>query len=478
MMPRRSPQLPIGRHILWIISAMVLCVVAPLLLHEATGGSANPRTPWWALGTIVVSGVAYAGVIASPIRQLFGMVAWLFTYLFMGLAPYAQYRMDARLSTIPWIDADLYPAAGLLVLACSITYLIGNYLGKSSRRPTRAIRGVTVTRQRVNLLSVGVLVLFVYYINSAGFGYFLLTRSELSAANTGVWGDSVVGALLGGGMRMGLLVAFLAQIALRQQDKAAGKTPRMMPALILGAVLLFVVNPINSPRYTFGAVVLAMLAAFGVYATVARFRAMAVAALAGLLFIFPLADTFRHTRDATIEVEGPVKALTTGDFDAFAQLTNTIDYVQAHGITYGGQLIAVPLLWVPRSIWPGKPEATGTVVAEHMGYQFTNISSPIWAELLINFGVVGAVLGMGAIGFLFRRWDARTELHLRRFSMPPILASVVAFYLLILLRGSLLAVSAQLLVILFASWFVTRAPRSRSLELYDHGALCSSAKAS
>ncbi|WP_336650084.1 hypothetical protein [Kocuria rosea] len=434
---------------------MVLCIIVPLVLHDATGGWNNTRNPWWALATIVVSGAAYAGVIASRERQLFAMVLWLFTYLFMGLAPYAQYRLDAKLSTIPYIDGDLYPAAGILVLVCSAAVGIGAFLANRTRTPTRALRPTTVNRRRADVLTMAALGLFAYYGNATGFGSFLLTRTEQSLAGS-VWGDSATGALLGGAMRMGLLVAFLAQMALRQQAKAAGRRPRLLPALVIGAVLLFAVNPIGSARYTFGTVALAMLAALGAYATMHRFRAMAALALLGMLFVFPLADVFRHTRDAAIEVEGPVTALTSGDFDAFSQLTNTFDYVGEQGITYGGQLLGVLLLWVPRSLWQAKPEDTGIVLAEHMGYQFTNLSAPLWAELLINFGIVGAVLGMGYIGYLFRRWDARTELHLRHYPMPPVMVSAVAFYLLILLRGSLLAVSANLLVIIVLALFVTR----------------------
>lgn len=434
----------------------------PLLFHEATGGSTNTRNPWWAIALIVVSGAAYAGVIASRTRRLFGMALWLFTYLFMGLAPYVQYRLEMTPGTTPDVDANLYPAAGILLLACFAATGVGSYFGYHSRRPVRALSALTVNRLNTTVLSVIAVGLFLTYGAIAGFDVFLLTRAESNAYRETLWGDSVTGALLGGGMRMGLLVAFLAQMSLRYQDKAAGRRARWLPALVLGCLLLFVVNPINSPRYTFGTVALAMLAAFGAYATITRFRIMAVAALAGLLFIFPIADTFRRSTDVEIEAVGPVDAMKSGDFDAFSQLTNTLSYVGDHGITYGHQLLGVLLVWVPRSLWPGKPEATGIVLADHMNYTFTNLSAPIWAELLINFGWAGAILGMGAVGYWFRRWDVRTELHLRRYPVPPVVVSAAAFYMLILLRGSLLAVISQLLVILLASWYVTRG-RSRKV---------------
>jgi len=109
---------------------------------------------------------------------------------------------------------------------------------------------------------------------------------------------------------------------------------------------------------------------------------------------------------------------------------------------------------VPRTMWPNKPIDTGTLLGEFKGYNFTNLSAPMWSELLINFGWVGLVLGMAALGYLFRRLDSGAEARLRVSSIPPVLGCVIPFYLLIVLRGSLLQAMANLLVILLFSWFV------------------------
>jgi hypothetical protein len=455
---RCFPQSPIGRQVLWIISAMILCIVAPLLLHEATGGPVNTRNPWWALTIIVLSGAAYAGVLASNRRQLFAMVLWLFVYIFLGLAPYVQYRLDATLSTIPHIDSSLYPVAGLVVIIGCLAVLVGNYSARY-RRPLTVQQQTLVDPRRANMLSVLGIALFFYYGNAIGFGTFLLSRAELSAVRRLTWPDPAISNLLTGGLNMVLLVAFVAQMALREQRKAQSLRPRFIYALVTGLVLLYVVNPISSPRYVFGTVALAVLASLGAYATVNRARIMTAAAMAGMLFLFPAADAFRRTTDTKVEAVGPVTALTTGDFDAFPQIVNTLSYVDAYGMSLGHQLLGVLLFWVPRSVWPGKPTGTGTVVAEHMGYDFTNISSPLWAELFIDFGWIGVVAGLGALGYWFRIQDLRTDLYLRSFPIPPVAAGVLTFYLLIVLRGSLLNAASYLLVILISAWFVKCRPR-------------------
>ncbi|MEX5237753.1 hypothetical protein [Kocuria arenosa] len=426
----------------------------------------NDRNPWWALAIIILAGANYAGVIASAQRQLFAMSLWLFTYIFMGMAPYVQYRLAMTPGTTPHVDESLFPVAGLLVLGSCVAVMIGRLLAGRSRLPVKALRQSYVNRRRANLLTLAGILIFAYYASQVGVQSFLLSRDELAAVRRAVWPNITVAQILTGALQMGLLVGFLAQMAVRQQRRAAGLQPALLPALINGLLLLYAVNPISTTRYVFGTAILAVLAAFGVYATLIRFRIMAAAAIAGMLTLFPLADRFRTSDARDFQTEGPVKALTSGDFDAFAQLTNTLSYVADHGIAWGDQLVGVLFLWVPRSIWPGKPIDTGVELAEYMGYKFTNLSAPIWAELFINFGLLGALLGMGALGYLFRRWDTRTDLYLRISRMPPVVVSAVAFYLIIFLRGSMLAVSAYLLVILVSAWFVTYRRRTTGRILW------------
>lgn len=445
----------LGRQIMFIISAIVLCIMVPLYLHDGTGGLNNARSPWWSICIMVLSGASFSWVLSSSRRHLFAMVLWLFTYIFMGMASYVQYRLWTVPGTVPEADLNLFPAAGLLVLACSIATLVGTLIA-SFKPAAYTMRQSEIARNRAHMLTGFGFILFAYFSSKVGIGAFLLSRREFGSLRAQVWPNSAQAELLMSGLNVVLLVGFLAQMAVYHQDKAAGRSAAPLMPLLNALVLLYAVNPISTSRTFVGTVYLAMLAAFGAYATVKRFRIVSAGAVFGMLTIFPLADVFRASTDATVEVNNVVNELSSADFDAYAQLATTFDYVTTRGYTYGEQLLGALLFWVPRVVWPGKPVATGTLLGEHMNYRFTNLSSPIWSEFLIDFGWLGAVLCMGLLGYVFQRWDLSTDLYLRTSRVPPILICAIAFYMLGVLRGSLLSVGSYIPVIVLAAWFVTK----------------------
>src|SRR5207253_291263 len=149
---------------------------------------------------------------------------------------------------------------------------------------------------------------------------------------------------------------------------------------------------------------LAVLTALGGAATAQRIRKLGLFLAVGLVLVFPYADAARTT-DGTGDKGGPVQALASADFDAFCQITNTVSYVQDLGATQGRQLLGAALFWVPRTLWAGKPQDTGIVLADFRTYKVTNLSAPLWAEFFINGQWLLLVAGMGALGFVLRRLD-------------------------------------------------------------------------
>jgi hypothetical protein len=190
-----------------------------------------------------------------------------------------------------------------------------------------------------------------------------------------------------------------------------------------------------------------------------RFRIVAVSAVFALIVVFPMADAFRYSAGGEIKAAGPIEALTSDDFDSYAEIDNTVLYVDRLGSTEGRQALGVVAFWVPRSIWPDKPVDTGILLADFRGYPFKNLSAPLWCELYINGVWPALVVGMFGLGWLARREDDRVEATLRRSRAPGVYACILPFYLFILLRGSLLQAMAALLVILVCGWFVLRRER-------------------
>ena len=66
------------------------------------------------------------------------------------------------------------------------------------------------------------------------------------------------------------------------------------------------------------------------------------------------------------------------------------------------------------------------------------------------------ILGMALLGYTLRRADRVSNAVMSIASVPPLLGCVLPFYLLIILRGSLLAAMAYLSVVLVCALFVSQ----------------------
>ena len=84
----------------------------------------------------------------------------------------------------------------------------------------------------------------------------------------------------------------------------------------------------------------------------------------------------------------------------------------------GGETIWVSALaWIPRFLWPGKPEMNTTqFMRDHTGIEFTDRAAfgngPVM-EFYVNFGWVGIVVGFLILGVLIGRIDRRASISLR-----------------------------------------------------------------
>lgn len=437
--------------------------VVPLLLLDLNPG--GRPAPWPILAVLVLSGVLFTRAAASPERRLHEMAVWLYTYGFMGVAPVVQWALESVPGTTPSIDMSLIPTAGLLVLAGMVSFVIGGIFGQRGTSARVSARGVDGRRTLVLTLASGMLA--AYYLVRVGPANLFTSRMQLEAVRAAIWGDSPLGAIVYAGTLMGLLVSFTAQMRLRWQERQAGRTPLpVVPALTL-IVLLVCANPISTARYVFGTVALGVLAAFGAYRTLRGYRVVSVLALLGLFFVFPILDAYRYTTgDRRISV-GLLSALAGGDFDSFAQVVNALTYVKDLGVTWGHQMLGVVLFWIPRSMWAGKPIDSGPLLAVHEGYDFTNLSAPLWAEFYLNWGWLGVIGGMFLFGMWVRRADQGANSLLDRSPVPGPWAAIIPFYLLIVLRGSLLQAMTYLVVVVLGGWFV----RQRGLPQIDGDAV-------
>lgn len=437
----------------WVGVGMV--VVLPAGLVHATP---RPGSGEWllSLAVIAIAGGRYAWLVADGRRRLFEMSFWSFTYVFLGIAPLVQLRTGRTPYTAPQIDTTLQLDAMVLTIVGIVAFLIGVSL-PMSRRGFLPIAYTQdgVSLPRAVLLAAFAVLLDLYFISKVGVGNLFSSREDLAHAIQSAWPESFVAGLISAATAMSTLVAFIALVQYIRQTKNR-EWPLIALTAFVGLTLAITVNPIANARYVFGSAALAVAALFGLFATPRLFRITAVAWVIALIVIFPLADAFRYAKGAQFKTTSTLESLSSPDFDAIAQINNSMLYVEREGITDGRQAAGVVLFWVPRRFWPDKPQDTGILIAQNRGYEFENLSSPIWAELYINGGWLLVVVGMFGLGALVKSRDRQIEHNLIRARAPGILACILPFYLMILLRGSLLQAMSYLFAIVGCAVFVSR----------------------
>jgi hypothetical protein len=228
----------------------------------------------------------------------------------------------------------------------------------------------------------------------------------------------------------------------------------LLPVLI--ALNAVVNNPISKPRFWIGTVLLTLLFTMPRLCRPRAFRVTAAGLLAGLLLVFPYSDYFRYSDREDLTVVSLADQFTTnGDYDAFQQVQTGLDYARDNGFSPDG-VLGPALFMVPRSMWPGKPEDTGIALARYAGYEFLNLSAPLWIESYLWAGPFSVVVVFCLFGAAARRVDdVRHRLRDRPGTLAALLVPAFAFYQMVFLRGSLLGIAGPLMLLLTIPLFIS-----------------------
>lgn len=158
----------------------------------------------------------------------------------------------------------------------------------------------------------------------------------------------------------------------------------------------------------------------------------------GIIVIFPLFSQFKflgqtNVFNFTIDFSSVLNA---ADFDAYAMLCHTIKYVDVSGVLNGKQILSSLFFFVPRALLPIKGDISGAVVITFFNPDsYSNVSCPLIAEGLIDFGILGAILYSLVFAWITCAIDKRVNM------LKPTLFSKVYFFLfgywIFVLRGSL-----------------------------------------
>jgi len=451
------------RAVLLVISIAVLSIGIPAYLLADVDDVARSEAWIITLALIVWAGGRLSFLWVSGIPRLFDFFFWLFVYIFMGIAPTAQIRSGLTSTTTPGVDPALdVPTAGTVVLGV-VCYEVGRLIWIARERRGRAHEAGPVrpvSNWRTAVLFLVALALSGFVLSRLGVTVFQGSREAAAAARAAAWPDPAIRSLVYASGIYPMVVAVGALVQWRRTSRnPISRRLALVAALVGAVVLMLIVNPVTSARYTFGTIAFALAVYAGAVLTRRRARLTMLAVIFGFLFVFPLADAFRRETGGAVTRTGFfTEYLSNPDYDAFWQIANALSYWIEGLVAPLSQFAGSLLFWVPRAFWASKPTDTGIMLAEYRGYSFDNLSAPLWAEALVNGGVIVVVILFVVFGCGARAMDVRITAALRRGGVWAIVGAILPVFTTILLRGSLLQATGALFLTIACILLVRGAP--------------------
>lgn len=454
--------------------ALASCVLLPVVLLLSVSGFhvSDTAIP---VALLVYSGCRLAVMIYLGEKRPLQGVFWLFVYVTLGVAPLAQ--VVTGLSQRVAAPDQVIWAYGL-VGAGIIAYDIGSLIAKrreghvvQDRRP----HATTLNTGRLVLGSIITVGITAYNIATFGLATYFASRQEnavLVAETVGSADGHAARALVGALDTVPQLIMLLGWILVFHKQRAeSGKSTfaTKLWLFIFVAINLVVNNPISNSRFW---VLTVLVSAFFVmpWVSSALYRVSMIGGTAAAVLAFPLLDVFRMSSERRavygFESRGVIENLAVKDYDQMVMIANGLWYVDDRGHHFGMQMIGNLLFWVPRAIWPDKPIDTGIEIGTAMGASNVNLSSPVWIELYLDFGILGAVAGLALLGYWSRRLDTRfiveTLTKPVTYTAIGVLVPLIAGYQFILLRGPLLQSMGRIAVMALIVWFLFTSIRKRT----------------
>ncbi|WP_354576108.1 hypothetical protein [Frigoribacterium sp. UYMn621] len=426
------------------------------------------------LAIAVWTGLRLSAIIAAGRPMLFDFFFLMFCYVFMGLAPTVQIRSNLLSTTTKGIDSGFDVPTAVLVAVGIALYELGRlsrYLRERANGNASSVIAVRralqsqqtkVSRVRAFLLLGFGIAFSAYFISKTGIDSLFGSRDQAFAARSIAWPDPAIRSVMYSLAIYPLLVGIGAITQVRKSVRRELSGWYLVVILAASAVLLTIINPISSARYSLATVLFALAVYAGAVVNPRRVRGTLVAAIAGLIFLFPLADAFRSPAVNLVRNGFFGEYKSNPDYDAFWQIANAYSFVLDGLVHVGQQALGSLLFWVPRAVWPDKPVDTSILLANYRGYSFTNLSAPLWAEFLVNGGVPLLVIGFLVVGYVVRAMDRRLLPAFGAAGYWAIVGAIFPVYMTILLRGSLLQATGAVAVAL-ACLLIVRKPDRTTL---------------
>ena len=286
-----------------------------------------------------------------------------------------------------------------------------------------------------------------------GFDALFARRAEYFGTDAATPFDIIVVALA----RYPIFVGFIVATLLFKQRASL---ERGIVLAVTGVMFWLTNYPLAIPRtYLFGYIIVFLLL-FVDYRKRSSKLAYVGLSVFAITVLFGIADNLARGELGVYDFDFLTRYLETGDFDGFQSTINVVVMVRDLGMNYGRNLLSALLFFVPRVVWSGKSPGTGVDAAEHLELDFTNLSAPIMAESYVDFGLLGVIAGGVLVGWVLARCDQRS--HLLRAQALPVARLTLAIlggFVIILARGSLVAVASHVVVLMVVSTVAIRFSR-------------------
>lgn len=398
--------------------------------------------------TFLLNGaIITVGCYAAKRRYPFSLelIYWIFMLIFMYFAPIVQ----TLLKRYPWNgnlnETDVF-FANVAVFMFNLFFFCGikitrrvRIVGKYSPRFTNfLVSNINFTVGARTIITIIVCCLSTYSLSKTGLTGIVVTRNQATRAFYS--GNSSAIALI----IESFIPAIMAYATTEAAQAMKHKEERCFRFLLLLTCLMICYFPTAIPRYKFAVMFGCIL--FVLFPVLKKESFFFWTFTVALLFVFPLLSCFRREFSAAFFYQkfgkGLLATYAEGDYDAYRMLVSAIRYGRQYGVSYGKQLLGVILFFVPRSIWPTKPEGSGAMLirSELGANTFSNVSCPLLAEGFVNFGVVGIIGFAVLLGAFISKTDSaywKKNRVLSQIELAPYL--FLLFMLFFILRGDLLS---------------------------------------
>jgi hypothetical protein len=411
-------------------------------------------------------------------RRLSLMFFYIFSYVFMGIQP----LLSIWSNNFPHKEFGFAPSMISFCLFVLIIGILGFELGYYRfKKNIEVVSPYSVELNRVKFSSL-TLVIFTLVITAITIQFIVTMKIFGPEVFLGVRGGGIslsniqapeatqgVYQLVIFGLRaLSATLLFLALYIWRDRKHyCSGKQLWYLKVMLIYLVFinLLISNPLNAPRLWFGSVFLTSLFISLKWKGTGSFLSWSAIGCLGMLFLFSGMDPRLIVSRQLLRGEGVTLANTgreigsainnlPGDFnfDAFQMIYYTTLYTSKMGYSYGNQLLLPAFFWFPRSIWTSKPIGSPDIVASHADFVSINVSSPLWSEGYINFGIPGVFFFIFVFGYFARLNDNVLSQQIPKPPFQTIVASYFAANTIILLRGDLTTGTMYLQMIIVFSY--------------------------